>query len=1124
MKRFEVLNPQTPIFGKFLLEASAGTGKTFAIEHIVVRALLQSKEPLTIDRILIVTFTRAATRELKVRLRSNLTKTLLYLQRGSGGPDYLRTIFDQGSSAIFSAQRIIEEALCNFDKSSIFTLHGFCHKMLTEFAFEAGTFFDITPPEGMTHTLKIRQVVEDFLLSGLSSYLYSPGQLGKLFSYTASSFESFVNKIVSWVERDVHIPQEKGFQENLIDLERELSNISENEHLLEANYLADVDLLFGCYKKIKEEHQTQAHQFFYILTSKKFTYEQLDEIISNKDYFLSLLRSDNLKKGKEIKILSLNYPSLWNDLIEKIFPTIQHVADADITTLRLIKDAIATWKKSFYYQESFSPDDLLKKMKDAMQNSSFKQKLLDKFVLGIIDEFQDTDPMQWDIFKALFLDNEKSSRTIYLVGDPKQSIYSFRNADVYTYLQAMKDLGEENRLFLDINYRSDPSLVHALNILFTQNISNQWMQLPLLGNALEVRSVGAKAEVPSIQNDSEIKDVHFFIAEGYSGKSKKWPTEEVEDKQLFPFIVSQIKKMHYEKKHSFKQFAILVKDRFQSLRVESFLKEHGIPCSVKRTFSLEQSAGFIAMYDLLKAVINPEDLVALKRVLGGVFLRLNAQQISTSHETSLLSFARLYFQKAKVYVQQKGWGAFFSYFLSTTWYKKEKTIMVQQADGVNGFSVDEIHHFLSHLPLMNDEDEILKIASETEEDQVTIMTIHASKGLEFDFVFPIGVVARHSVHEDVIRTKHETISSLEKWDLKKPSCLLSVLETDAEKMRHLYVALTRAKSKVFIPMAIDLDQKEVVLSSASPIELFTQGFGADGFDVVKIYQDIHKCSLETICSHLDDLSSEASIGYTLLAKNPIQLSSMYASSLEKELVFPAAFSKQFSQKQVISFTSLQKESASEQEAVFLPIGEEERKLIFPLGAQTGTFMHRVIELSIKEGLHCPFDRKAIAELVLEHAQGTSMEAFSSEAVDLIEKVFHTRLIEGSKTFCLADIPQDNFFLEMEFAFEWHGDMMKGFIDAVFFHNKKYYIIDWKTNFLGLDPKDYNETSVAQSMEDHGYSLQAAIYGEALRRYLSCGEKERFTSLFGGAFYVFLRGPFFYHFPVNLDLLIHRSKK
>ena len=107
MRRFQVLSRDTKVFGRFFLEASAGTGKTFAIEHIAVRALLESEDPLTIDQILIVTFTKAATRELRLRLRQNLMKTLLILQTGHGGPDYLQPIFEQGAHTLFSSQRKI---------------------------------------------------------------------------------------------------------------------------------------------------------------------------------------------------------------------------------------------------------------------------------------------------------------------------------------------------------------------------------------------------------------------------------------------------------------------------------------------------------------------------------------------------------------------------------------------------------------------------------------------------------------------------------------------------------------------------------------------------------------------------------------------------------------------------------------------------------------------------------------------------------------------------------------------------------------------------------------------------------------------------------------------------------
>jgi exodeoxyribonuclease V beta subunit len=127
------------------------------------------------------------------------------------------------------------------------------------------------------------------------------------------------------------------------------------------------------------------------------------------------------------------------------------------------------------------------------------------------------------------------------------------------------------------------------------------------------------------------------------------------------------------------------------------------------------------------------------------------------------------------------------------------------------YALDSFYDFYTHLALLDSDDEMLKVHRESEEDQVIVMTIHTSKGLEFEIVFAIGLVSRIASQSEIVTTKQDGADRLEKWDINKESCMKALLESDAEKMRHLYVALTRAKQKIYIPIAIDLDKKEVEL-------------------------------------------------------------------------------------------------------------------------------------------------------------------------------------------------------------------------------------------------------------------------------------------------------------------------
>ena len=142
MNSFDILSRSTPLHHRLFLEASAGTGKTFTIEHLVIRLLLESDFQL--EQILLVTFTRAATRELKVRIRSSLEK----IRAGELNFDYLKNLTPLQRAKI-------DETLAAFDQAQIFTIHGFCHWLLQKFAFEAAVGLELKPWEEKDMTWEV---------------------------------------------------------------------------------------------------------------------------------------------------------------------------------------------------------------------------------------------------------------------------------------------------------------------------------------------------------------------------------------------------------------------------------------------------------------------------------------------------------------------------------------------------------------------------------------------------------------------------------------------------------------------------------------------------------------------------------------------------------------------------------------------------------------------------------------------------------------------------------------------------------------------------------------------------------------------------------------------------------
>ncbi len=202
MQKFDVLSRDLNVMGFHFLEASAGTGKTFAIEHLVVRLLL---EACKVEKILVVTFTRASTRELKMRIQKNIGQVLIQLRMGVSTFDYLEPILSSGKSVIDDAISRLEEALICFDAAPILTIHGFCHRNLSEFGFIAGVPLQLKDPDEGVSLSFAEQVVEEILQVQVRHPHYSSGQMAILLNHFKRDINRLKNRLASLVVQDLTI-------------------------------------------------------------------------------------------------------------------------------------------------------------------------------------------------------------------------------------------------------------------------------------------------------------------------------------------------------------------------------------------------------------------------------------------------------------------------------------------------------------------------------------------------------------------------------------------------------------------------------------------------------------------------------------------------------------------------------------------------------------------------------------------------------------------------------------------------------------------------------------------------------------------------------------------------------
>ena len=298
------------------------------------------------------------------------------------------------------------------DNAPIFTIHSFCQKTLSEFYFTANQCANLS--------LVADTAVEDFIDLWIRDVLKEDSEFQRLFE-SSEKESTFINNL------------KRDFKQAL------------------SKYYLNTE---G-----KEDKEIVSQDNFYINISKTafvhdFTYQECDSLLAQAE---------------------TDYPSIkkeYDHVFSKIGSkeNVKKVAEYKIKRFYLsqLKKLYLAWQNEKEKNKSQSYDDMLRSVREAVcdKNSALKEQLQKKYTYAIIDEFQDTNQKQWDIFKSIFM--EDKDHTIIVVGDPKQSIYAFQGADVNVYSKAVKSIADNGGAAwsLQTNYRSTNAMVEACNCLF----------------------------------------------------------------------------------------------------------------------------------------------------------------------------------------------------------------------------------------------------------------------------------------------------------------------------------------------------------------------------------------------------------------------------------------------------------------------------------------------------------------------------------------------------------------------------------------------------------------------------------------------------------------------------------
>ncbi|MCE5316858.1 MAG: UvrD-helicase domain-containing protein [Parachlamydia sp.] len=1072
--KFDVLSRHCDIHRHYLLEASAGTGKTYSIENVVARLLIEpapgSDQPLALEQILVVTFTRIATRDLKERVRGNLEKarTILSQESFRSVPDYLLAIVEQGEPAIQKALKQIEQALFTFDQAQIFTIHGFCSRMLRDFAFEGDLGLQIkADEEGLARSRSI-EAMKDFLRTELNAASWSPAQIAKILSKHLHDVDKLCSKLLKASARESEL---LPFSEYVRLFAAIMADLKERA-ITRNKIIEDFQNQPFAYKQIDKVNLAEAlksvERFASLFDKEAWEAGDLEELI--QDNFFGLRALNPEERGTRRNASSSGRLHNLFPILFEAFAPLRPCADPRLLLHHLAQQARQHFNRFQEEEEALSFDGLLSSMRRAVDNTAFAGQVRARYRVAIIDEFQDTDPIQWEIFSHLFLNG---GHRLYLVGDPKQAIYAFRNADIYTYLEAAQALGSQHHAALDTNYRSTPGLVKGLNQLFSK--TEGWITLPRTSSTLPYRPVAA-GKADGVRHDDAFGSIHICFTE---------ESEEAEQRLFFPFIAQEILRL----KIGLEGWAVLVKDRYQGARLAHYLKGLSIPVVKQKQEHLANSPALSAFREIIEAVLQPKDVSLVKRALGSPLIGMTHDQLlALQSEPGQWEKVLERFLNLRKRLMEEGLSGFFPAFLESHWcHQSTAEHLLSREEGEELYddlcqivervfsrqTTESLLHTLRSLEDQDEEDEQgIKRLQNPDRKGVHIMTLHASKGLEFEVVFPLGLIS----------------------ETKPPDDPQDIAECDAEKMRQLYVAMTRAKSRLYLPVLFS--GKDLDSGKGSPMQLFLkalhihhpsdlEALKSDEVSVAPVPSGI-------INSRIQD-DPPCSLLFSGLSKlqHPVQMVSSYSSLLhqEKEPFFPTFKVKRSS--------------------------EEKNVHTLPAGSEMGNLLHAILEKVSLEELSEATLPKEVVPLIVPHIQGEEFSAWHEVLAEIVFNAFHTPLpLLNGPTPLIATDPLKH-FRETEFLYSWESSLnlnvehvpgfLKGVIDLLFEHEGKYYLLDWKSNKLGERAEDYQRGRMEEAMREGGYFLQAKVYSEALRRYLKLVDPGSFEEKFGGILYLFLRG-------------------
>ena len=1105
----------------YFIEASAGTGKTYNIIEYL-KDILPTVEN-DISKFLVVTYTDKAVEELKNRVRNKIK-----------GIDY--------------------------NKSEIYTIHSFCQKIISEYCVS------------LKKPINLNVIDEGIVSDFVDSYIRDTNIFNEISKikrrYKDFDITKLRNIIVSLIKK-YYLDKNGKIDETIISINYNVDRRAEELIWLDSYgelKIKDPDL-FNDIEAINTLSPTP---------EAREVYDKIKEIIDSKPIAFS----------RNIGTCPKNKKNSYATEVHKKFSAIPKIDNKDIynyLATRYINEIYEKWikTKTSFEEQSFS--DMIRFVREEIldPNGVLKKKIQEKYRYAVIDEFQDTNQLQWDIFSNIFLSDINN---LVVVGDPKQSIYSFQGADVFVYNKAIKkmiDLNATQKKLVD-NYRASENMIKATNELFKTN--NFISDFAVFTDSKYPEYKHSKEEKNAKIDDKDFKSI--WIA--YKGSD----SDEILELGNYDFAKIAVNKIIECTEYAngktrlqisngeggyrdvtFKDFTVLSRTRPEASAIKEELQKVGIPYVSYKDNTLFKGcecANWIALLQAIDAI----DFTGVRnnifrRALFTDFFDKTLEEISdekydldgSSEMKMILHFkdiakTRRYDDLIDSIIIESG--------LESRLSSLDKIQSLSAYEQIGDFAVDYLTNNHTIIDLIRKLDALRKkeddgedldddvdlIGRSTDFNCVQIMTIHASKGLEFPVVIFAGNLNNISTRGEGAFLSHDDNNNPQiefeksgKYDLEH-----------AQELRRLYyVAFTRARYLLIIPNynRVGKSTKKVINKYAF-LDSILREFMKKGeyCDLIDYNNFIKSYNLdnEKIIVHdiLDKQKGSLNIGN--IDEQKAVISKLIGTSSNKS-IYQHSYSSLSHSKIKEELDGVDEEMNIEEydkegEEILNSLKDFDKNGIvicgllddktepvilsddYPKGAVIGTALHEVFELLPFNKYSDELLKKIIAESFNKQGIKDKKE-WVEETNKLVNEVMNAKLpeIHGNKDtstcFSLNEISEDNKKAEVEFNFSFIKEHLNkkakglnyatGFVDLIFRRGDYYSILDWKSDKLNdEDLFNYFDSNSLINHTNNHYSIQRVLYSYTLIKWLKKyypekGEDEIFNDHFGGVYYVYIRG-------------------